>query len=1080
MARVHPVDMEWRRKSSPDTNADNWNCDSVIKRKTVAIVGAGVSGLGCAFHLSKDPRYDVHIIEAESTLGGHANTINIESLGNLPVDTGFMVMNDRNYPNLNGLFKELGVETIPTEMSFSVSVDDGEVEWSGTGLNGLFASRGNIISKDFYTMLRDVFKFNREAPSLLALPKDDPKTRLSMRDYLNANGYSQAFRRLYMVPLVGAIWSTDSAGVLGFDAVSLVSFMHNHQMLQILNRPHWKTPKFRSRDYVNKIALRLDAAGVKTYLNTTVTAITFLPPSNDGEDAIASSTRKRLSMVEKTGSVSCLDVDEIVFACHPYQSKKLLLSTSPLVNDSVRRNSATVEDTALSSGSSTEDFYVHNDPKIAQLIRVLDMFKYSTNEVFVHSDPALMPRQRRAWANWNYMVQQRPSSSLGTNTANEPTESPCFVTYWLNKLQHLESEVDVFVSLNPASPPAKALVHRRMTYSHPIYSLEVADAQVELTRLSGDTTGLWFCGAYLGYGFHEDGLRTGLQVAAALTGVPVPWNELVAVDCGSTAPKLPAPKSPVIVPTHLPLVPESPSRHSIPVSGSKAGGLIQLVRLFFEAVLRAFLWGPLERFCQFSVLHFLQKTIKVGRLEITLPDKSVIHFGQPRGNQVSCASILVKDSVFFVRVALEYDLGMARSYLAGEWEMIAPETGGNKTKESAAEAEGVALSSLFLLFIANREAENSGFKVGSLMTSWAGYFLNYLSLRIFKDNSLAGSRSNISAHYDLSNDLFKLFLDKGLMMYSCGLWDTTSPVSPCGNSTDDDAADESPCSIMDKEQSSFPQTSHRPYFGGTLEEAQDRKVDTLLSRLQLRTEHRLLDIGCGWGGLAIRAAEKYGCKVDGITLSKEQKRLAEERVRERGLEHLITFHLVDYRTYSLANPRAFDRIVSCEMIEAVGHNYYGSYFEAVDMLLAKDGVFVMQAITIPEARYEEVRHAADFINTIIFPGSNCPSVHALLAAMAKKSKLSLEKLDQLNLHYAETLREWRRRFHLRLDDVRSSGFDDLFIRCWRFYLCYCEAGFESQTIGLNILVFSRQGNRALEPLCDTAELVGPIAKDQKI
>jgi cyclopropane-fatty-acyl-phospholipid synthase len=252
-------------------------------------------------------------------------------------------------------------------------------------------------------------------------------------------------------------------------------------------------------------------------------------------------------------------------------------------------------------------------------------------------------------------------------------------------------------------------------------------------------------------------------------------------------------------------------------------------------------------------------------------------------------------------------------------------------------------------------------------------------------------------------------------------------------------------------------------MGGTLEEAQLRKIDELLRHLEpLDSSHTLLDIGFGWGGICLRAAEKYGCRVTGITLSTEQKALAEERVLARGLGHLIEFELVDYRVFTAqckAQARTFDRIVSCEMIEAVGHDHLGSFFSSVDTLLHHEGIFVMQAITMPECRYPTYIATADFIKTMIFPGGCCPSVQALLTAMASNSTLYLEECANFSLHYAETLRQWRHRFNQQLPKVAELGFDESFVRLWNYYFCYCEAGFHKQIINLQILTFSRPGNR---------------------
>ena len=201
--------------------------------------------------------------------------------------------------------------------------------------------------------------------------------------------------------------------------------------------------------------------------------------------------------------------------------------------------------------------------------------------------------------------------------------------------------------------------------------------------------------------------------------------------------------------------------------------------------------------------------------------------------------------------------------------------------------------------------------------------------------------------------------------------------------------------------------------------------------------------------------------MHGITLSVEQKALAEMKVEERGLSHLITFELIDYRVFAkrcMSENKKFDRIVSCEMIEAVGHNHLNDFFATIESLLAQNGIFVMQAITMPDSRYPLYVKSADFINTIIFPGGCCPSLSALLSAMAAETTMHLESAININLHYAETLRRWSRKFNEALPRVLDLGFDDTFVRCWNLYFSYCEAGFETQILNLQILTFSRPGN----------------------
>ncbi len=482
--------------------------------------------------------------------------------------------------------------------------------------------------------------------------------------------------------------------------------------------------------------------------------------------------------------------------------------------------------------------------------------------------------------------------------------------------------------------------------------------------------------------------------------------------------------------------------------------------------------------CRALVTRFLRSAISSGRLVLKLNDGSLLSFGDGSacrgggGGDARPVTARVYDDWFFVRVATEYDLGLARSYMAGHFlveglgdEDDYPRALRSPHRRTGAETNGaigdpVGLTRLFLLLVGNRDAGSIGLRssrqhtyanalqnASGLAASRLGSFVNYLRFKMFMDNSEGGgSLRNIHAHYDLSNDLFRTFLDGETLMYSSAIYDAVAapPSTPGG-------------------------PSPGLLFRGSLEEAQWRKLDTLCDRAQIRPGQTLLDIGFGWGGLSLHAARKYGCRVTGITLSVEQKALAEERVAREGLGHLIYFEVVDYRTFARRgdNRGKFDRVVSCEMIEAVGHEHLGEFFWAVEQVLAYDGVLVMEAITTPEARYETYLRSTDFINTVIFPGGICPSLHALVDASYKWSTLTLEHIDNIGLHYAETLAEWRRRFNANEAAVRRMGFDDVFLRVWNYYMTYCEAGFRSQTENCLILVFSRPGNVALVPLSES-------------
>jgi cyclopropane-fatty-acyl-phospholipid synthase len=436
------------------------------------------------------------------------------------------------------------------------------------------------------------------------------------------------------------------------------------------------------------------------------------------------------------------------------------------------------------------------------------------------------------------------------------------------------------------------------------------------------------------------------------------------------------------------------------------------------------------------VLTYLRASIVVGCIVVRLPDGSEQVYGDRAAPLHLRARLAVYAWGFFTRVARESDLGLARSFIDGEW-------GADD------------LTALFNVFIANRDA--SALSTYGMWTAWVGLTLNFARFALAMDNSVANSRSNIHAHYDLSNDLFTSFLDPATMMYSCGFFDTrrrrlvvtdlTAPaVAPAGA-----PAPAPPPARLSFEETELAVLNSVPaaggsgervevLYGGTLEEAQLRKLDHLIARACVSKGDKVLDLGFGWGGLSIRLAETIGCRVVGITLSQEQHDLAVERVRARGLSHLITFEIVDYRVFAEAHKGEFDRILSIEMIEAVGHNYFPSFMASLDKLLAPGGVIALQAITMPEARYAEYLTTTDFINTVIFPGGCCPSLAALTDAMMRNSSLMLNSVDQFALHYGETLRRWRANFNAALDTVvRPLGFDDVFIRTWNYYLCYCGA-----------------------------------------
>ena len=413
----------------------------------IAVIGSGISGLGCAHALHKDAH--VSLYEAESRLGGHTNTVDV-TLDNLtyPVDTGFLVLNERTYPNLIRLLAELGVPTARSDMSFAVSVNLGwrRLEWSGTDLNGVFAQRRNLVSPRFLAMLRDILRFNEHA-TRIALGQEAVESRLSLGEFLERNGYGSPFRNWYLLPMAAAIWSCPIATMLSYPVATFVRFCHNHGLLQVNDRPQWYTVRGGARQYVRRIAARLHE--VRT--------------SDPVQEVRRDAASGRVVVRSRSGSAL---YDHVVLACHSDQAHRLLVDADPLERS------------------------------------VIGNVQFQPNRALLHTDARLMPESRGVWSAWNYMSDGNA----------EPHVS---VTYLLNKLQPLPFSTPLFISLYPSIEPRADTVMAEFDYTHPVFDARAIEAQRRLPGVQG-RRGVWLAGAWTGYGFHEDGLKSGLAVAAAI------------------------------------------------------------------------------------------------------------------------------------------------------------------------------------------------------------------------------------------------------------------------------------------------------------------------------------------------------------------------------------------------------------------------------------------------------------------------------------------------------------------------------------------------------------------------------------
>lgn len=848
------------------------------------MIGGGISGLGAAYEVAK-AGVNVVLYEKEDYLGGHAKTVHFDGID---LDLGFMVFNRVTYPNMMELFESLDIEMENSDMSFSVSLDEGrECEWgSRNGFRSLFAQKSNVVNPYFWKMIQEIFKFKNEVLMYLEelenIPEMDRTETLGQ--FIKSRGYSELFQKAYIIPMCASIWSCPSDTVMNFSAFSILSFCRNHHLLQLFGRPQWLTVKGRSHSYVNKVREQLEVKGVQIKTSCEVFSV---------------------STSDEGCTLSCNDglkdtYDRCIIAVH--------------APDAIR----------IMGKEATYDE-----------ITILGAFKYVYSDIYLHHDINFMPQNPVAWSAWNF---------LGS------IDNRLCLTYWLNVLQNInETSLPFLVTLNPPHQPHNMLL--KWTTGHPVPSVAATKASLDLDNIQG-TRGIWFCGAYQGYGFHEDGLKAGMLAAQGLLGKS--FSIL-------TNPK-------------------------------------QMVPSLIEAAAGLF------------VTRFLRQFISAGCLTLLEEGGNILTF---EGSSKRCplkVALRIHSPQFYWKVAKQADLGLADAFINGDFSFVDKDEG---------------LLNLFMIFITNRDMNSSssltkkkrGWWTPMLFTAGiasAKYFFHHVS----RQNTLTQARRNISRHYDLSNELFSFFLDE-TMTYSCAIFESENE---------------------------------------DLKVAQMRKISLLIEKVRVKKHHEVLEIGCGWGSLAIEVVKRTGCRYTGITLSEEQLTYAKQRVKEAGLQDRIRFLLCDYR--QLPDIHKYDRIISCEMLEAVGHEYMEEFFHCCESVLAANGLFVLQFISIPDERYDEYRKSSDFIKEYIFPGGCLPCLSHVTSAMAAASRLCVEHVENIGIHYYQTLRCWRKNFLDHQSKILSLGFDEKFIRTWEYYFDYCAAGFKTRTLGNYQLVFSRPGNCA--------------------
>jgi cyclopropane-fatty-acyl-phospholipid synthase len=1097
--------------------------------RKIAVVGGGVAGMVSAWLLSR--KHTVTLFEKNAYVGGHTNTVTLEDGpdAGLAVDTGFIVCNDRTYPNFHRFLGQLGVSVRNADMSFGYYDEVSGLQYAGTSFNGLFAQRRRLVEPRFLGMLTELSRFHRAGARALA---DGSAEGRSLGTWLENEGFRGWVLEHYIVPMGAAIWSAPFEKILSFPAQTYLRFFSNHGLLTLTEMPQWQTVIGGSHSYVKTFLQRFQGSVVK---GTPIRGVRRTPEG--------------VSLALPDGSRQTFDA--VVLAGHADESLKLLEDPS-------------------------------DDEK-----RLLGPWRYQANRTVLHWDTSLLPPRRAAWASWNYLrkkgsdgkenvtVSYHMNRLMGLQAQRDycvtlnlddridakkvvkvidythpeysaeavatQTELPKLNgqrnSYFAGSYFRYGFHEDAVLSATlvgqafgeqPVSPetlvreasdalrvdPASSghgiyvgrVMHQRRgpqdhRFEYPLFYMALdldtlAAKSRELRPLFGynqaAVLSLWDKDYLKGEGslrekvnafLREKGLLEQVSRVTLLTVPryfgyvfnPVSFYYAFRAD-GSLAAAL-AEVNNTFGEKHLYLLDEpkpgpegSQARYTVPKDfhvspfydrsgdydfhfgplGEKLDVRINILRdgqpvfvsrlwgtrkklsgrellttlaaypLSAALAMPRILWqaaqlrfrkrlpvytkpyadskmtlipeaaGPWRGFQRDLVFRYF-KQLRKGALTLTLPDRSVHRFGGVEaGTQ---AFITVGNWAFFRRIVASGDIGFGESFQEGEWTTPDLVAVIQVLGDNLEHADDTRLSFAGL---------------GRALNRWR---------HLGRANTLLGSKQNIEAHYDLSNAMYERFLDPS-MMYSCALFEDLEKA---------DAED--------------------------LQAAQKRKLHSLLKPLNLKPGQQLLEIGSGWGAMAILAAKEYGVKVTSLTLSKEQLKEAKTRAKAAGLDSRITFEIRDYRQIE----GQFDAIVSCEMLEAVGHENYGAYFKALDRALKPGGRASIQVITLPDQCYHAYRQGVDWIQKHIFPGAVCPSLEALSAAWTRHSRLGLVSHRDIGLHYAPTLRRWRKAFLEQGPAIRELGFDDKFLRTWEYYFAYCEAGFSRRLLGNLQLVLARSG-----------------------
>ena len=417
-----------------------------ISKKKIAVIGSGIAGISASYFLSS--KYDVHLFEKNNRLGGHTRTVNVLSDNNIAIDTGFIVFNDKNYPDLIKFFDHLNVQTFNSDMSFAVSDIFSNIEYGGKSFRALFAQYKNIFDFNYLKMIYEIYKFYKLCKNINL---DRINQNITIEDFLNRNNFSSYLKKFHVYPLIASIWSTNQSDVINFPLKLFLNFFNNHDLFNFKDRPQWKFVQGGSNSYIKHI---LDLKKFNFSLNSKINQI------------VREDNQIRIIKNEED-----LKYDYLVIATHADQALKIL----------------------------------HKPSKEEK--KILSDFKYTKNHAYLHSDISMMPRNKKTWSSWNFIKNEKENQSFT-------------LTYWMNNLQKLQTKKEYFVTINPQRIPE--IIHNENIFTHPKFDIKTMKSQKKLKELQG-VSKTFFCGAYHGYGFHEDGIQSAAYISKLL-GVDIPWK----------------------------------------------------------------------------------------------------------------------------------------------------------------------------------------------------------------------------------------------------------------------------------------------------------------------------------------------------------------------------------------------------------------------------------------------------------------------------------------------------------------------------------------------------------------------------